>query len=85
LFPTAIRATGYSLCVQVIGQVCWMLSPLAIGMLSRPLGGLGNAASIFAVGPLIGVVIVIFFVPETRGKTLEELSPNAETPPVTTE
>ncbi|MGA6973975.1 MAG: MFS transporter [Candidatus Binatus sp.] len=85
LFPTAIRATGYSLCVQVIGQVCWMLSPLAIGILSRPLGGLGNAASIFAVGPLIGVVIVIFFVPETRGKTLEELSPNAETPPVTTE
>ena len=85
LFPTAIRATGYSLCVQVIGQICWMLSPLAIGMLSRPLGGLGNAASIFAVGPLIGVVIVIFFVPETRGKTLEELSPNAETPPVTTE
>ena len=34
LFPTAIRATGYSLCVQVIGQVCWMLSPVVIGLLS---------------------------------------------------
>jgi MFS family permease len=86
LFPTAIRATGYSLCVQVIGQICWMVSPLLIGMLSAPLGGLGNAASIFAVGPLIGIVIVIWFVPETRGKTLEELSPSAdETPPITTE
>jgi hypothetical protein len=47
---------------------------------------LGNAASIFAVGPMIGVVIVVFLVPETRGKTLEELSPSvAEPPPVITD
>ena len=82
LFPTAIRATGYSLCVQVMGQVCWMLSPVVIGLLSGPLGGLGNAASLFAAGPILGVVIVLLFVPETRGKTLEELSPSiGETPP----
>jgi MFS family permease len=86
LFPTAIRATGYNLCVQVIGQLCWTLSPVAIGLLSARLGGLGNAASIFAAGPLLGVVIVWRFVPETRGKTLEELSPGvAETPPITSE
>lgn len=86
LFPTAIRATGYSLCVQVIGQICWMLSPVLVGILSGRLGGLGNAASIFAVGPMIGVVIVVFLVPETRGKTLEELSPSvAEPPPVITD
>jgi putative MFS transporter len=84
LFPTAIRATGYSLCVQVIGQICWMLSPVAIGLLSAPLGGLGNAASIFAAGPILGVVLVLWFVPETRGKTLEQLSPSvAEPPPAT--
>jgi putative MFS transporter len=86
LFPTAIRATGYSLCVQVIGQICWMLSPVIIGLLAGPLGSLGNAASLFAVGPLVGVVLVVWFVPETRGKTLEELSPSIdETPPITTE
>jgi MFS family permease len=86
LFPTAIRATGYSLCVQVIGQICWMLSPVVVGMLSGPLGGLGNAASIFGIGPMIGVVIVVLLVPETRGKTLEELSPSVgETPPVITD
>ena len=83
LFPTAIRATGYSLCVQVIGQVCWMLSPVVIGLLSKPLGGLGNASSIFAVGPLIGIVVVLFLIPETRGKTLEELSPSADELPAT--
>jgi hypothetical protein len=53
-----------------------MISPLLIGLLSKRLGGLGNAASIFAIGPLVGVVVVLFFVPETRGKTLEELSPS---------
>ena len=78
LFPTAIRATGYNLCVQVIGQICWMLSPVVIGLLSAPLGGLGNAASIFAAGPMLGVVMVVWFVPETRGRTLEELSPSVE-------
>jgi MFS transporter, putative metabolite:H+ symporter len=86
LFPTAIRATGYNLCVQVIGQICWMLSPVVIGLLSAPLGGLGNAASIFAAGPILGVVLIVWFVPETRGRTLEELSPGVEeTPPVTSE
>ena len=87
LFPTAIRATGYSLCVQVIGQICWALSPLAIGLLSRPLGSLGNAASFFSAGPLVGVVIVWALVPETRGRTLEEISPavNTTTTPATTE
>jgi len=78
LFPTAIRATGYNLCVQVIGQVCWMLSPVVIGLLSERFGGLGNASSFFAVGPLIGIVVVLFLIPETRGKTLEELSPSAD-------
>jgi hypothetical protein len=51
-----------------------MLSPVVVGLLSKPLGGLGSAASIFAVGPLIGVVVLVLFVPETRGKSLEELS-----------
>jgi MFS transporter, putative metabolite:H+ symporter len=74
LFPTEIRASGYSLTVQVVGQLGWTLSPLLVGMLSLPLHGIGNAASVFALGPLVGA-IAIGYVPETRGKTLEEISP----------
>ncbi|HKV54095.1 MAG TPA: MFS transporter [Candidatus Binataceae bacterium] len=77
LFPTGARATGFSLTVQVIGQLGWTLAPVIAGMLSEPLGGLGNAASVFAAGPVIGALLVLLFIPETRGKTLEELSPEA--------
>jgi MFS family permease len=75
LFPTSARATGFSLTVQVIGQIGWMIAPVIAGMLSGPVRGLGNAASLFAVGPFLGALLVQAYVPETRGQTLEELSP----------
>jgi len=74
LFPTETRATGFSLTVQVVGQLGWTLAPLGVGVLSAPMRGLGNAAAIFAVGPVVGAIIAILLVPETRGQTLEELS-----------
>jgi len=75
LFPTHARATGFSLTVQVIGQLGWTLAPVFAGILSELVGGLGNAASLFAAGPLLGAVLVLGYIPETRGRTLEELSP----------
>ena len=80
LFPTTSRATGYSLAVQVLGQLGWTLAPLAVGLLSKPMGGLGNAAALFAIGPSLGALLVIAYVPETLSKTLEELSPEASAP-----
>jgi MFS family permease len=77
LFPTGARATGFCLTVQVFGQLGWTLAPLFAGLLSRPMGGLGNAASLFAAGPVVGAILVVACVPETRGKALEELSPEA--------
>jgi MFS family permease len=76
LFPTESRATGYSLTVQVLGQLGWTLAPLVVGWLSVEMGSLGNAASIFAAGPIVGAVLVLAFVPETRGQSLEQLSPD---------
>lgn len=75
LFPTRARATGFSLTVQVVGQLGWTLAPVFAGLLSAAVGGLGNAVSLFAAGPLIGAVLVLGYIPETRGRTLEELSP----------
>lgn len=80
LFPTSARATGFSLTVQVIGQLGWTLAPLFAGILSELVGGLGNAVSLFAAGPLLGAGLVLGYIPETRGRTLEELSPDNKGP-----
>jgi len=73
LFPTEIRATSYSLTVQLLGQISGLLTPVTVGALSRRLGGLGNAVAVVSIGPLIGAGLVWLFAPETRGRTLEEL------------
>jgi MFS family permease len=72
LFPTEVRATSYSLTVQVLGQITALLTPFIIGALSRTMGGLGNAVAVMSIGPIIGAALVMLFAPETRGKTLEE-------------
>ena len=58
LFPTGARATGYCLTVQVLGQLGWRLrrSPSARFQLRWVVSG--KAASLFAVGPLIGIVLI---------------------------
>jgi len=75
LFPTQSRASGFCLAVQVLGQLGWAIAPLAVGLLSLPMGGLGNAATLFALGPAVGAIIIVAAAPETRGVALEELSP----------
>ncbi len=73
LFPTEIRATSYSLTVQLLGQISSLLTPVTVGLLSKSLGGLGNAVAAVSLGPVIGALLVWIFAPETRGLTLEEL------------
>ncbi len=73
LFPTAIRATGYSWTTNLFGRMTEIVSPLAIGWLADRIG-IPSAVAIMAVGPVVGASIVLRYAPETRGKTLEEIS-----------
>ena len=75
LFPTEIRATSYSLTVNLFGQIASLLTPFIIGSMSKSLGGLGNAVAIVSIGPVLGALLVWRYAPETRGIQLEELSP----------
>ncbi len=77
LFPTEIRATSYSLTVQLFGQIASLLTPFIIGAMSKSLGGLGNAVAVVSIGPVLGALLVWRYAPETRGMRLEELSPVA--------
>ncbi|HLI78583.1 MAG TPA: MFS transporter, partial [Candidatus Binataceae bacterium] len=74
LFPTEIRATSYSMTVNLLGAIASLATPFTIGVLSHSMGGLGNAVAVVSIGPVIGAVIVMLFAPETRGASLEELS-----------
>lgn len=73
LFPTEIRATGYGWTTNLAGRVTEVLTPMAIGLLIGPLGGIPAAITVVAAGPIIGALLVLRFAPETKGMTLEEV------------
>jgi putative MFS transporter len=73
LFPTEIRATGYSWTTNLFGRFTEILTPFAIGWLADRIG-IPWAVGVMAIGPVIGGLIVLRYAPETRGKTLEEIS-----------
>jgi putative MFS transporter len=73
LFPTEIRATGYGWTTNLLGRVTEVLTPLTIGLLIAPLGGIPAAIAVVAIGPVIGAALVMKYAPETMGLTLEEV------------
>jgi len=73
LFPTAIRATGYSWTSNLFGRFTEIFTPLGIGWLADRIG-IPWAVGVMAVGPVVGALIILGYAPETRGKTLEEIS-----------
>jgi MFS transporter, putative metabolite:H+ symporter len=73
LFPTAIRATGYSWTTNLFGRMTEIVTPFAIGWLADRIG-IPWAVAVMAVGPVLGGLIVLRYAPETRGKTLEQIS-----------
>ncbi|HVO22158.1 MAG TPA: MFS transporter [Candidatus Margulisiibacteriota bacterium] len=73
LFPTEIRATGYSWTTNLFGRFTEIFTPLAIGWLADRIG-IPWAVGVMAIGPVLGGLIVLRYAPETRGKTLEEIS-----------
>ncbi|EFD93176.1 MAG: sugar transport protein [Candidatus Parvarchaeum acidophilus ARMAN-5] len=72
LFPTSIRATGqgWGTSISRIGAI--------LGLTTFPtivaLYGLGYGLLFFAIAGLIGLFLTIFMAPETKSKSLEELT-----------
>ncbi|MEW6270720.1 MAG: MFS transporter [Thermodesulfobacteriota bacterium] len=72
LFPTAIRATGYSWTTNLFGRVMEFATPALIGALAVEIG-IPGAVGLMAIGPIAGALVVLWWAPETRGMTLEEI------------
>jgi putative MFS transporter len=75
IFPTEVRATASAVSNNLIGRLGMVLSGFAVGALSVGLSGsVGNAVALLALAPIVAIPIVLRFVPETRGRRLEEIA-----------
>jgi MFS family permease len=75
LFPTEVRGTagaGLTL-TSVLGSATGLL---LAGYLSAPLGSIGRAVAVLAIGPLVVAVFLIRYLPEAKGKLLDDVSPS---------
>jgi MFS family permease len=68
LFPTAVRATAMSM-VFDSSRFISCFGPLVAGMLISKIGSFGSTAMLFS-SLYVVALIVVFFVPETKGKPL---------------
>jgi len=71
LFPTHFRGTAFAWSNNLLGRVGYVLSPLVIGELVPTLG-YGGALRATTVFPLVALLLVLAFLPETRGRELED-------------
>ena len=74
LFPTSLRSTGTSFCYN-FGRFVAATAPFTIGVLTRRLGGNiegFRTAGLWVSGVLLLGILVLPFLPETRGRPLPE-------------
>lgn len=72
LFPTELRAAANGWCHNLIGRWGVVLAPWLLGAMSQHMGGIGPAATALAAIGWIAIPVVLFAIPETRAKRLDE-------------
>jgi putative MFS transporter len=76
LFPTERRADGFAWANNLIGRLGYVASPAVIGTFAEVYGW-GPVIRGTAVFPLIVIVLVLWWLPETKNKSLEETAATA--------
>ena len=71
LFHTEQRAGAFALSNNLIGRVAYVMSPLIVGAVAGDIGW-GAAVRYTAVFPLLALGLIFLFLPETRGRELED-------------
>jgi putative MFS transporter len=74
LFPTELRGDAFAWTNNLIGRFGYVLSPLLIGALAERLDSWGAAIRPTVIFPAIGLILIWWLLPETKGKELEETS-----------
>lgn len=71
LFPTAMRADAFAWSNNLLGRIGYVLAPFLIGGAAGRIGW-GNAVSLTAVSVLFALGLILWLLPETGRKELEE-------------
>ncbi|WP_438018817.1 MFS transporter [Sorangium sp. So ce315] len=71
LFPTHLRSDALAWSNNLLGRIGYLLSPIAVGLAAEGVGW-GPAVSATAIFPLFALALILWLLPETRGKELEE-------------
>lgn len=79
LFPTDLRGDGFAWSNQLLGRVGLVLSPPLVGFAAERVGW-GRAVPVTTLFPAAALVLILVFLPETRGRELEETSGQAGGP-----
>lgn len=71
LFPTEVRGDAFAWSNNLLGRIGYVLSPLALGVLAEKTGW-GPAVASTTVFAAMALVMLWRWLPETKGKELEE-------------
>ena len=77
LFPTEIRSEAYAWANNIFGRIGYIIAPISIAFIAQlQIFGFsmhtGSAMAVSTLLPLIALCIILFTLPETKGKNLEE-------------
>jgi putative MFS transporter len=74
LFPTELRAEAFAWSNNLLGRIGYVTSPLLFYSVVQETGRYGPAIAPTAIAPLVALALILWLLPETRGKELEETS-----------
>lgn len=73
LFPTELRGNAVAWSNNLLGRIGYVFSPLAIGELVERQGW-GVPLRLSTVFPVLALILILAWLPETRGRELEDTS-----------
>lgn len=73
LFPTHLRGSAFAWSNNLLGRIGYVLAPTMVGVAAGTFGW-GPSVAVTAVGPFAAMILILLWLPETRGKDLDETS-----------
>jgi MFS transporter, putative metabolite:H+ symporter len=71
LFPTEFRAEAFAWANSLLGRIGFVMGPALVGALAGRIGW-GDAVAATAAFPLVALALLLWLLPETKGRELEE-------------